>query len=70
MREKASYRVVILKRAFSATSRKTIVRKLLKCVVLTIIDSDVLKDSSRNRFFMRCVAIIIGLVIGKHPATL
>lgn len=53
MRIMAPYRVVILKRAFSATSRKTIVRKSLISTVLTIIDSDVLKGGSENQFFMR-----------------
>jgi len=44
--EKAPYRVVILKQRFPALSRKTIVRRTVKCIVLTIVDSDVLKDGS------------------------
>lgn len=46
MRENASYRLVILKRRFPHFIRKTIVRSAVKCVVLTIIDSDVLDDGS------------------------
>jgi len=44
MKGKAPYRVVILKRRFPASSRKTIVRNTVKCVVLTIIDSDAVKE--------------------------
>ena len=47
-REKAPYRLVILKRRFPASSRKTIVRKLLKCVVLTIVDSHALKTQRKR----------------------
>ena len=43
---KPLYRVVILKRDIPASSRKTIVRNTLKCSVLTIVDSDVLKEGS------------------------
>jgi len=43
---KAPYRLVILKRRFPVTSGKTIVRKLLKYTVLTIIDSHAFKDDS------------------------
>ena len=45
---KAPYRLVILKRDIPVSTVKTIVRKLLKCAVLTIIDSDVLKDGLSN----------------------
>jgi len=57
MRTKALYRVVILKRAFSAMSRKTIVRKSLISTVLTIIDSDVLKYDFCNLFLCDCMTI-------------
>jgi len=50
MKEKAPYRVVILKRRFPASSRKSIVRNAVKCVFLTIIDFHVLKDDSQKRF--------------------
>jgi len=43
-RENAPYRLVILKQRFSASSRKTIVRKLLISALLTIVDSDVLEE--------------------------
>ena len=51
-KEKAPYRVVILKQRFPALSRKTIVRIALKCVVLTIVDSHAFKDDSLKAFFM------------------
>jgi len=46
MKENAPYRIVILKRRIPASTRKTIVKSVLKCTVLTIIDSDVLDDGS------------------------
>ena len=51
MRIIAPYRLVILKRRFPASTGKTIVRKLLKCIVLTIVDSDVLKDDSQKHLW-------------------
>ena len=36
--EKASYRVVILKRDIPAIIRKTIVRRAVKCIILTIVN--------------------------------
>ena len=50
MKGKAPYRVVILKRRFPASSRKSIVRNTVKCVVLTIIDFHVLEDDSQSVF--------------------
>ena len=46
--DQAPYRLVILKQRFPASSRKTIVRKLLIIALLTIIDSEVLKDCFSN----------------------
>lgn len=46
MMEKAPYRLVVLKRCFPATSRKTIVRITLISSVLTIIDSHAFEDDS------------------------
>ena len=48
MRENAPYRLVILKRRFSTSTGKTIVRSAVKCVVLTIVDSDVRKDKKKR----------------------
>ena len=67
---KALHRVVILKRRFPASTVKTIVRSTVKCTILTIIDSDVLKDGSYNLFLCDCMTIIIGLVIETYPTTL
>jgi len=39
--EKASYRVIILKRRFPASSGKNNVRSAVKCTLLTLIDSEV-----------------------------
>jgi len=50
MMEEAPYRLVILKQRIPASTRKTIVRRAVKCTVLTIIDSDVLKDGFQKRF--------------------
>ena len=50
MKEKAPYRVVILKRRFPASSRKSIVRTTHISTILTIIDFHVLKDDSQKRF--------------------
>jgi len=47
---KAPYRVVILKRRFSALTEKTIVRELLIIAFLTIVNSHVLKDDSSKAF--------------------
>jgi len=50
---KASYRLVILKRAFPPSTVKTIVRIAVKCIVLTIVDSHVFKYGSLKAFFNR-----------------
>ena len=52
MREKASYRLVILKRRFPASTVKTIVRRAVKCVVLTIVNSDDEKREAHNQLIM------------------
>ena len=53
MKEKAPYRVVILKRRFPHFIRKNIVRTTHISTILTIIDFHVLKDDSQKRFFGR-----------------
>jgi len=40
MTAEAPFRLVILKQRFPALSGKTIVRSIVKCTILTIIDSD------------------------------
>ena len=50
MREKPSYRLVILKRAFSASNEKTIVRRLIITALLTIVDFHAFEGDSGSRF--------------------
>jgi len=50
MREKAPYRLVILKRRFPAFIRKTIVRRALIISLLTIVDSHAFEEDSGSRF--------------------
>lgn len=48
--EKASYRVIILKRRFPDLTRKNNVRNAVKCTLLTLIDSEVLQQDLGSQF--------------------
>ena len=58
--EKAPYRLVILKRRFPHFIEKTIVRSVLKCIVLTIVDSHAFEGCFQKAFIM-IVDVDIGI---------
>ena len=60
MRIMAPYRLVILKRRFPASTVKTIVRKAVKCVILTIVDSHAFEGCFQKAFIM-IVDVDIGI---------
>lgn len=49
MTVEAPFRLVILKQRFSVPNVKTIVRSKVKCIILTIIDSDAVNDEKECR---------------------
>lgn len=63
MRIMAPYRLVVLKRDIPALTAKTIVRRTVKCVILTIVDSHAFEGCFQKAFIM---IVDVGIGIGRQ----